>query len=161
MPNLSGGPYEAFADNVLLPKGNYAVRITRDDNRILLWNFYISGDDNSSGRILPPPVELKHRKDGTLFLASYSGFENKRTGIVEESDLLPLRRILMNPTAKIEEKPEFIEISSVSGYEIYYLNASEGTFAFAAGFCWMDWVSSEWFCGRMRARAVITSASTS
>ena len=32
--------WKNFADNVLLPKGNYAGRISRDENGWLLWNFY-------------------------------------------------------------------------------------------------------------------------
>ena len=115
------GPYEAFADNVLLPKGNYAVRIIRQEGTLLLWNFYISGAEHSGSRILPPPVELKQRPDGTLFLSSYSGFDTKISTSIPAERLLPLTPVLENPTAAAKETDAAIEIYSQSGYEIYFL----------------------------------------
>lgn len=122
------GPYESYADNVLLPRGNYAVRVFRREGRILLWNFYVSSEDNSGGRILPPPAEMRQREDGTLFLTSYYGFE----GLVRErcsgEDLLPLQPTLDNPTSDFKEKSGLLEIRSVSGYEIFFLSRRERDF---------------------------------
>lgn len=126
--NKIRGPYESYADNVLLPKGNYAVRIIRWEDRILLWNFYISSEDNSGGRILPPPVELRQRDEGTLYLTSFSGFENLIREKCTGESLLPPKPALNNPTGSCDEKEKFLEISSISGYELFYLKREEKDF---------------------------------
>ncbi|MDN3718667.1 hypothetical protein QW131_04115 [Roseibium salinum] len=38
--NTLEGPYENFFDNVILPTGNYAGRICRSEERVLLFNFF-------------------------------------------------------------------------------------------------------------------------
>ena len=126
------GPYISYADNVLLPKGNYAVRLTREEKRILVWNFYISEADNSGGRILPPPAEIRRRKDGTLYLSSYTGFERKVRLTVPKSQLLPLKAVFGNPTAETGQDGEFLIVGSISGYEIHYLKAEAVDFRMSA-----------------------------
>ena len=129
------GPYRSHADNVLLPKGNYAVRITREGDRLYLWNFYISGTDKSGGRILPPPAELRMRPEGTLYLSSYPGFEAKLKETIGESRLLPMMPVLGNPTANVRTLEDSIEVSSVSGYEIYYVKKEAGDFRLKNRIC--------------------------
>jgi beta-fructofuranosidase len=133
-PNLRG-PFEAHADNVLLPKGNYAVRLIPEEDRLLLWNFYISGSDNAGGRILPPPAELKRKKDGTLYISSYSGFDDKVQATLEHESLFPLQPVLGNPTAEIEETDWSREIRSVSGYEVCFLKPEAADFRLRGEVC--------------------------
>ena len=69
------GPYLNFSDNVLLPQGNYAARLCRDDGRWLVWNFFFKGHVTDGQHLLPPPKELRAAPDGELYLASFSGFD--------------------------------------------------------------------------------------
>ncbi len=70
------GPYQNFFDNVILPTGNYAGRICRTNDRLLLFNFF-SKTEYVYGRevvkkLLPPPKELVTDSAGRLKLKSNS-----------------------------------------------------------------------------------------
>ena len=118
------GNYESPGDNVLLPQGNYAARITREENRLLLWNFFNTTRSGNPARILPPPVEVKVAEDGSLFLGSYGGFDRKTTVSLDQKQVLPMRRILKNPTAGIIPREDGFNLSSVSGYEVFLSSRS-------------------------------------
>jgi beta-fructofuranosidase len=113
------GEYEAFADNVLLPQGNYAGRIIPDGDKLLLWNFFNTTKSGRSVRILPPPAEVRVAKDRTLKLVSYEGFERKRLETYVTSEFLPVRPVLSNPTAASQQNGESFTLTSKSGYEIF------------------------------------------
>ncbi|MDA3833267.1 MAG: hypothetical protein PF495_07700 [Spirochaetales bacterium] len=113
------GDYEAFSDNVLLPKGNYAGRIIVEDDQRLLWNFFNTTQRGKFVRILPPPVEVKVTENKTLMLTSYRGFDDKRLETIVQDELLPLHPILHNPTAYMEEAADSFTLASISGYEIF------------------------------------------
>jgi beta-fructofuranosidase len=122
------GKYEAFSDNVLLPRGNFAARFTQQDKKVLLWNFFNANGSGASIRILPPPVELKVADDNTLFIKSYSGFNEKVVKKIKQKDFLPMRRILKNPTASLVEEDNSFSISCESGYEIFLAACSSINF---------------------------------
>ncbi len=115
------GPYESFADNVLLPKGNYAGRITRTDEEYLVWNFFYNRDDSVRSTILPPPTELAVDEEGRLFLRSYSRFDTLVREKHNAHALLPRENLLANPTAKSEGTDGGILLSTLSGYELFFL----------------------------------------
>ena len=76
--NAFDGEYRAFHDNVLLPKGNYAARVTRDGDHLLVYCFYVAGENVfQSHRYLPPPKELKVDDKGRLMLTSFYRWEEK------------------------------------------------------------------------------------
>ena len=116
------GAYEAFASNVLLPRGNYAARITRDSDRYLLWNFYTDRSKMHRSTILPPPTELQVAEDGQLYLTSYGRFSEKVQQLIPGEELFPMRKVLANDTAAAERLQDGISLSSVSGYEIFYFH---------------------------------------
>lgn len=124
------GPYEAMADNVLLPKGNYAARPLALGDRTLLWNFYIAGGAPGGGRILPPPVELRRREaGGELYVASYRGFDAKAGARLGPAELLPARPVLGNPTAGASPAADGgLTLSSFSGYEVFLLREPASDF---------------------------------
>ena len=114
-----GGEYRAFRNNVLLPKGNYAARITFDGTRVLLYSFYIDGQKVEEGtRSLPPPKELRRREDGKLELLSYYRWAEK----IQSARALPGEAFhprLGNPSAGAETAPDGLACRSRSGFEVF------------------------------------------
>lgn len=115
------GPYEAFQNNVLMPRGNYAARVTWDEGHLLLYSFYVAGKNvEVSNRYFCPPKELAVGTDGRLILKSFYRWKKK----VMESvtmDLLPAWQMLFgNPSGWMNSHntrtPEF---ASESGYEVF------------------------------------------
>lgn len=113
------GPYRAFSDNVLLPKGNYAAKIIEQGESLLLWNFFDTPARGKPVRILPPPVEVCSAIDGQLHLRSYRGFSQNIVGSHHQGDYLPLHPILENPSATREVLPAALRLFSFSGYETF------------------------------------------
>lgn len=141
------GPYESYASNVLLPKGNYAARVTRetgdqhtelrgdagesvkeDDEQLLLWNFFYNRDEAQRTTILPPPTELCATAEGELYLTSYRGFNKKVLESYSAEALYPLTHMLKNPTATSEQTNSSAVLSNTSGYEIFLLQKKASDF---------------------------------
>ena len=80
------GPWDNFADNVLLPKGNYAARISRDDSGVLLWNFFTQVVGQNTTNLVLPPKQLTATDNGELNVSSFHGFDERveRTCSFEE-----------------------------------------------------------------------------
>lgn len=114
------GEYHAFHDNVLMPHGNYAARVTRDGDHLLLYSFYVAGPEvETAHRYLPPPKELVVGSRGRLQLVSYYRWKEKQ---VEELDFRHLPRMLpvfRNPSASISVDDENSRFQSKSGYELW------------------------------------------
>lgn len=95
------GDYRNFFDNVLLPQGNYAARICRDDGRYLVWNvFFQERRFDGRGNMLPPPKELVRNERGELKLTSFYGFDDEVRTHHDMTSLLPLRMPVDNPRAQ-------------------------------------------------------------
>ena len=122
------GEFEAFYDNVLLPKGNYAARFTEENGKILVWNFFATEESNRASKMLPPPKEVIVIKNGQLRLKSFYGFKKKITHTLTGKELTPISRILKNPTSRAKISGETIHLASKSGYEIFQLNPSAQNF---------------------------------
>lgn len=74
--NEIGKPWRSYADNVLLATGNYAGRISHDEQGILLWNFFTpGGTDRMSNNLMPPPKRLVRTDSGHLQVCPFEGFE--------------------------------------------------------------------------------------
>ena len=118
------GQYRAYRNNVLMPPGNYAARITHDNGHILLYSFYVEGHDvERSNRAFPPPKQLIQNSEGELKLTSYWRWKEMEGNRSSLSDL-PFRTELNNPTSEAVYINEALILKSVSGYEIFsFLNA--------------------------------------
>ncbi|RME95743.1 MAG: glycosyl hydrolase [Verrucomicrobia bacterium] len=66
-------PWRNYYDNVLLPRGNYAARVSRDDQGMLLWNFYTKEVNTRTHNLLPPPKRLRRAPDGQLCVGTFEG----------------------------------------------------------------------------------------
>jgi len=113
------GEYRAFRNNVLLPGGNYAARVTHDGARVLLYSFYIDGQEVETGtRSLPPPKELRRRKDGKLELVSFHRWAEKIQG-TQPMAFDGFRPRLGNPVAGAEALHDAFCFRSRSGFELF------------------------------------------
>ncbi|MBB6481390.1 glycosyl hydrolase [Spirochaeta isovalerica] len=118
--------FEAFASNVLLPRGNYAARVLPYKGKFLVWNFFNSLSDPV--KILPPPTELIVNSNGQLSLKSYWLFDEKVQSRKENKDLFPVQRLLKNPTASINHDSSSLSMTSKSGYEIFMIKGRASDF---------------------------------
>jgi len=115
------GPYEAFQNNVLMPRGNYAARVTRDDGHILLYSFYVAGKNvEVCNRYFCPPKELAVDESGRLVLKSFHRWNRKISDSIETELLSDWLALFQNPSADMElGNPKAPVFTSKSGYEVF------------------------------------------
>lgn len=130
------GPYVNFFDNVLLPRGNYAARICRAGDRVLLFNFFARkamyyGRENIN-RLLPPPKEIVKDAEGRLVLKSFAGFDRlvRETRDVTEAGEIGL--LFGNPHATLGEDDGDLRFGCLSGYEAFLLPGEHEDFRLRA-----------------------------
>ncbi len=62
-----GDKWRSYHDNVLLPQGNYAGRVSTDEHGLLLWCFYsMNQADRTADNLMPPPKRLSRAENGLL-----------------------------------------------------------------------------------------------
>ncbi|MEM6459321.1 MAG: glycosyl hydrolase [Planctomycetota bacterium] len=136
------GPYGNFFDNVLLPKGNYAARVCRAGDDLLLFNFFQKTEQHFgrdiSKKLLPPPKALVTDETGRLRLRSYrKGFD----GVVSEDCALSLDcsnpqqgldRLFDNPHAVATGDADEMHLGCASGYEAFLLPGGYESFRLRA-----------------------------
>jgi len=128
------GEYQAFNNNVLLPKGNYAARTMLDGQRTLIYTFYIDGLNVESGtRSLPPPKELRKRADGKLELLSFHRWPEKIRGATPLPPSIFQSR-LDNPSASCGPEGDRMRFACRSGFELFTAPVGEGSWIWD-----MDW----------------------
>jgi len=116
------GPYGNFADNVLLPAGNYAARVCDEGDRLTLWNFfYVASRVKGTGNMLPPPKELIADADGQLHLRSYRGFDQMVTDSHTAEKLFALRTLTGNQDAVVSRDGSTCSFGSDTAFEIFLL----------------------------------------
>ena len=117
------GEYQNFSDNVLLPRGNYAARVCRDEARVLVWNFYIRGKREDTQHLLPPPKEIVRAENGNLRLKSYKGFDETVYETLELSDIAPLEP-QFNPERRSAVEGNTLNFGCTSGFELFLLKGA-------------------------------------
>jgi beta-fructofuranosidase len=90
------GPWESHYDNVLLPRGNYAARISRDAQGWLIWNFFSRTANRKTNNVMPPPKRLVRQPDGLLHSRSFEAFDRR---VVENCEISGLKPIESGQTA--------------------------------------------------------------
>jgi len=123
------GPYRNTSDNVLLPQGNYAARVSPDPRTgaLLVWNFFSTGSDPTGDRLLPPPKEIVGDGTGRLKLRSYRGFDDLVAERLGEPELCPFDQLLGYFEADSAElHPE--RFGSDSGFEAYLVRGTHRDF---------------------------------
>lgn len=113
------GEYHAFHSNVLMPQGNYAARIVRDDSHLLIYAFFFTYGKIDSLRVLLPPKELDVDNKGRLVLKSYHLWQTKTIKTLNQHQFRAPRQLFNNPTASAEIKDDNWVCGSRSGYELF------------------------------------------
>jgi beta-fructofuranosidase len=124
------GPYQNFADNVLLPKGNYAARVTQLAHATLLWSFYFHGDRTGVDHVLLPPKELVASDSGALKLRSYRGFDEKVARLMDQGQIGAFEPVIGNPNAQVDTG-QTIRLRCHSAFEAFVLPEEHGCFRFS------------------------------
>ncbi len=122
------GPYRNFADNVLLPQGNYAARVCRTNGRYLVWNFFYKGLKMDGMHLMAPPKELVADDEGRLRLRRFAGFRELMASTRDPQQLIPLQAVLGNPSASAEATPGLCHVSCEGGMEIFLLQGEYDDF---------------------------------
>ena len=109
--------WKNFADNVLLPTGNYAGRICRDASGWLLWNFYNTNiNERSANNIMPPPKRLTRAADGQLQVRTFEGIMDRVDGKIDtcfDED----RNGIPNRVCKTEN--DTLTVGSAAGFQMF------------------------------------------
>ena len=116
------GPYYNYSDNVLMPQGNYAARVSQTDGTTLVWNFFFKGLTTKGYHLISPPKELTVDERGELELKSFSGFRELVTKTFKMSDLTPIRCLFDNASASIQTNDDTIFLRNDSGFEAFLLD---------------------------------------
>lgn len=122
------GEYHSFRADVLLPQGNYAARIVKDGDHLLVYHFFFKDGEVNSLRVLPPPKQLDTDADGRLLLKSYYRWEDMIQDTFEQPQLPPLRKVFNNPTSNMEITNTSWRLESRSGYEIFLQDKPSDSF---------------------------------
>lgn len=108
-------PWKSFHDNVLMPQGNYAGRVCRDENGWLLWCFFaMNRADRTADNLMPPPKRLACDENGLLHMKTFEALDDWCREQVEIPSLRALKTDVEsssvrneNGTWVIESKDEF------------------------------------------------------
>lgn len=122
------GPYRNFSDNVLLPQGNYAARVSRDGDSWLIWNFFFKGLTSRGRHFLAPPKQLVSDDQGELRLKSFAGFDKLTTRTLTLAELAPLDRLFDNPHASATTTGSTCRCACASGFEGFLLQGEYADF---------------------------------
>jgi beta-fructofuranosidase len=116
------GPYRNFSDNVLLPQGNYAARVSGEDDRWLVWNLFFRGLTTQGKHLLAPPKELVVNSNGELRLKSFYGFDDLVHETYSASELAPLETLFDNPGASGATETTSCWFEVESGLDLFLLH---------------------------------------
>jgi beta-fructofuranosidase len=116
------GPYHNFSDNVLLPQGNYAARVSQCVDRCLIWNFFYKGLTTKGQHLLAPPKELVVNDNSELHLKSFSGFDELVSKTLTPTELNSLQPLFGNPNASGKTGTVTCWFSCTSGFEAFLLS---------------------------------------
>jgi beta-fructofuranosidase len=116
-----GGSYRNYSDNVLLPQGNYAARICRVGDTVLVWNFFFTGARVNGDHLLPPPKEIEADETGELRLLSFGGFDDKAVEARAGREIGPITPLFGTPGAHCDEGDGRCLLEARSGMEVFLL----------------------------------------
>ena len=122
------GEYHSFHSDVLLPRGNYAARVVKDGEHLLLYNFFYAYGKIDSIRVLPPPKELDTDETGRLVIKSYYRWDLQVTKTIPQTEFGEVTHLLSNPTATSAIETDKWTCSSTSGYEVFAFKKPSSSF---------------------------------
>jgi beta-fructofuranosidase len=126
------GPWRNYYDNVLLPAGNYAGRVCRDDSGLLLWNFYTEDTNlRTANNLMPPPKRLIRTAGGQLRATTFEQIERRVIGSLDPCCFHPLKEgsshQSCNPVGR-----DGLRIASEQGFQAFVFDAPVECFSLSA-----------------------------
>ena len=122
------GPYRNFSDNVLLPQGNYAARLSAVRDGYLIWNFFVKKRHAESIHLMAPPKELAVDAEGELRLKSFQGFDRLVRTRHALPELTPVKALFGNRSARGSSRDDELHLGSESGCEVFLLRGDYRNF---------------------------------
>ncbi|MEO8171774.1 MAG: glycosyl hydrolase family 32 [Sediminibacterium sp.] len=113
------GEYHSFHNDVILPQGNYAARIVRDGEHLLVYNFFYAYGKIDALRVLPPPKQLGTDAEGRLQLKTYYRWGKMALQFITQEQFEKPAPLFNNPTASHSTEADNWVCGSRSGYEIF------------------------------------------
>lgn len=114
------GPWNNYYENVLLAGGNYAGRVSYDDQGPLLWNFY-TADSSIRNRknLMPPPKRIVQRPDGRLAMQTIEAFDDIVEARLKPPQLNPIALLYHHENSSVTYHPEVqdYELRSNAGFQ--------------------------------------------
>ena len=128
-----GKPWRSYQDNVLMARGNYAGRISRDDRGWLLWNFFsMNLRDRTVNNLMPPPKRLTRREDGLLMLTTYEEFDKWVEDQIDTHCIRPLDNCPGDDAGQVCFRDGLLELESPAGFQAFVFDEVIGCFRFRA-----------------------------
>lgn len=115
-----GDAWTNYSDNVLLPTGNYAGRLCRDDSGYLIWNFYTQNvTDRTASNLMPPPKRVVRNSNGQLAVHSYEGFDRQVMGRMSAEQLANIRPFRPEGGGDFQADPanSSLQLSQPAGFQ--------------------------------------------
>jgi beta-fructofuranosidase len=111
-----GKPWRNYYDNVLLPQGNYAGRVCRDDSGLLLWNFFTEHlGDRTCDNLMPPPKRLARAANGQLQATTFEQFDRRELDQLDIERVRPLLELQAHEFCEVEAG--VLRLASQAGFQ--------------------------------------------
>lgn len=128
-----GKPWRSYHDNVLMAKGNYAGRVSRDETGWLLWNFFVlDGDDRTSSNVMPIPKRLMRTEAGMLRTRTFEHLEEWTDELVPISQVRRLKRCSSTEPISSSVENNQIELRNDCGFQVFVFDGQLDSFQFEA-----------------------------
>jgi beta-fructofuranosidase len=128
-----GHPWRSYYDNVLMPSGNYAGRVCRDDHGWLLWNFFsMNLADRTAHNLMPPPKRLIRTEDGLLRATTFEGFDEWLDEPVDTRRIHALKQD--GRTHQFRCDDACVELESEAGFQAFVFDDVMRSFQFQGSF---------------------------
>lgn len=127
-----GQPWRSYHDNVLLPQGNYAGRVCRDDQGWLLWNFFsLDLSDRTANNLMLAPKRLRRAEDGLLKATSFEEFDRWTDGTIDTRCVHALKTFPKETYCHVDNRT--IELRSDAGFQAFVFDHPLEHFRMRAG----------------------------
>lgn len=113
-----GKPWRNYYDNVLMPQGNYAGRVCRDEGGWLIWNFFsLDVSSRTVNNLMPPPKRLARASNGLLRVTTFEGFDDWLEDAVDTRCVHCLKRGIGREHCSIDG--DRLELQSEAGFQAF------------------------------------------
>ncbi|WP_310820580.1 glycosyl hydrolase [Stratiformator vulcanicus] len=128
------GPWKNFYDNVLLPGGNYAARISFDNDGPMVWNFFANDETRKKANLMPPPKRIRQAKDVQLRIEPFEGFNTRVEEVASAKEVCSIHRMTKdkNASADIDDDGKGMSLQSTSGFEAFFIDGELESFRLTA-----------------------------